>query len=66
MFVLAVGLALIISDVVRLRLCDTRLDELPTVLGGLAIGLIILGLACVSIYVFVRAIGWVIGRFVSW
>jgi hypothetical protein len=66
MFVLAVGLALIISDVVRLRLWDTRLDELPTVLGGLAIGLIILGLACVSIYVFVRAIGWVIGRFVSW
>jgi hypothetical protein len=65
MFVLAVGLALIISDVVRLRLWDTRLDELPPVLGGLAIGLLILGLACVSIYGFVRATGWVIGRFVS-
>ena len=36
MFVLAVGLALIISDVVRLRLWDTRLDELPMVLAALS------------------------------
>ena len=65
MFVLAVGLALIISDVVRLMLWDTRLDELPMVLGGLVVGLIILGLACLAIYGLVRAIGWVVGGFMA-
>jgi hypothetical protein len=65
MFVLAVGLVLIISDVIRLRLWDIQLDELPMVFGGLVIGLIILGVACLSIYGLVRAIGWVIGGFIA-
>jgi len=65
MFVLAVGLVLVISDVIRLRLWDIQLDELPMVFGGLVIGLIILGVACLSIYGLVRAIGWVIGGFIA-
>ena len=65
MFVLAVGLVLIISNVIRLRLWDIQLDELPMVFGGLVIGLIILGVACLSIYGLVRAIGWVIGGFIA-
>ena len=64
MFVLAV-LVLIVSDVIRLRLWDIQLDELPMVFGGLVIGLIILGVACLSIYGLVRAIGWVIGGFIA-
>jgi hypothetical protein len=35
------------------------------VLGGLVIGLIILGLACLAIYGLVRAIGWVVGGFMA-
>ena len=65
MFVLAVGLVLIISDVIRLRLWDIQLDELPMVFGGLVIGLIMLGVACLSIYGLVRAIGWAIGGFIA-
>ena len=34
-------------------------------LGGLVVGLIILGLACLAIYGLVRAIGWVVGGFMA-
>ena len=64
-FVLGVGMVLIISDAIRLRLWDVRLDDLPMVVGGVVLGLIGLALACLALYGLVRAIGWVIGGFAT-
>jgi hypothetical protein len=58
-------MVLIISDAIRLRLWDVRLDDLPMVVGGVLIGLICLALACLALYGLVRAIGWVVGCFAS-
>jgi hypothetical protein len=58
-------MVLIISDAIRLRLWDVRLDDLPMVVGGVALGLIGLALACLALYGLVRAIGWVIGGFAT-
>jgi len=63
--IFAIGFTLIISDAVRLRLWDVRLDDLPMVLASVLLGLICLGLVCLALYGLVRAIGWVIGSFAA-
>jgi hypothetical protein len=62
---LVAGLALMVADGVHLRLWDLERSELPVVIGGVLIGLVGLGLACLALYGLVRAIGWVIGRFMA-
>jgi hypothetical protein len=64
--ILAIALTLgMMVDFVHLRLWDVQAHELPMVVGGLFLGLIGWGLVGVALYSLVRAIGWVIGRFVA-
>jgi len=62
---LVIGLAVTVADAVHLQLWTVTLDELPVVIGGVVLGLLGLGLACLLVYGLVRAIGWVIGGFMA-
>jgi hypothetical protein len=59
------GLVMVVADGVHLRLWETKLSDLPVVIGGVLIGLLGLSLACLAVYGIVRAIGWVIGGFAA-
>jgi hypothetical protein len=61
--VLAIGIAVDVADIVRLGPWAQK--DLPVLIPGVLIGLIILGVACVAAYGLVRAIGWIIGGFVN-
>jgi hypothetical protein len=54
-----------VADAVQFRFWDVERSELPVVIGGVLIGLVGVGLACLALYGLVRATGWVIGRFMA-
>ena len=62
---LAIGLPLMVADVVRFKLWDAGQGDIPVLVAGVLIALVGLGLACLAVYSVVRAIGWVIGDFAA-
>jgi len=58
---LAIGLPLMVADPVRLKLWEAGQGDIPVPVFAVLIALVSLGVACLTVYGVVRAIGWVIG-----
>jgi hypothetical protein len=60
--ILSAGLLLMAKDALGLRFWDLIPADIPILAGGIAIGLVGIGLACLAGYGIVRAIGWAVDK----
>jgi hypothetical protein len=63
----SIGLLVIARDAVTLRLWEVTYGDIPVVVLGALIGLVVeIAVVCLAAYGLIRAIGWILDRIAAW